>query len=245
MSEAVNKIETKEGKKTTFDVVEHPEFPGDMKTAILTSIDMANIISNMFAGVMPDYYGCRVRVNYGNVPVVNNTMPGGALYVDLFFKDQCTEEDKKNIIPRNSQSNNNRGDLAARFARVNGANNGRVYTVTKQTYEMLEEFMRTGPRTRWMDHTFESASPMGPYGKDEVVVCITGLDLDRIITKIYGNKDQNSRYEYQAKAASILPNKNNEFIMTVTKLDLSAVRDLQESLGIFNNAQMNFHVYNG
>ena len=41
--EIKTKQETK--KKATFDVVDHPPFPGDMKTCITTTIDLTQTMS--------------------------------------------------------------------------------------------------------------------------------------------------------------------------------------------------------
>lgn len=238
------KVNSEATTKASIEVAEHPQFNGDMKTNILTSIEMAEIVSSLFAPAFPDYYGCRVCINDGRSPIVAATMPYGALYVDLFFKDggEAPEGMKKNIVPRGSKMDG-RQDLGARFARVNGANNGRAYEVTKRTYEMLEEFMRNGNRTRWNEHTQEITSPMGVYGKDEVVVCISGLDLNRVITKIYGAKTEQGRYEYAASPSTLIPNKNQEFVMQIVQLDLATVRNLQNSLGIYTPNALQFHQY--
>lgn len=239
-----NPVKSVENTKATLDVVEHPEFKGDMKTNIVTSIEMADIVSSLFAPAFPDYYGCRICVNNGSDPIVSPTLPYGALYVDLFFKDNgpAPEGIKKNIVPRGS-NNEGKTDIGSRFARVNGSNNARAYEVSKTTYEMLEEFVRSNGRIRWQDRTTEISSPMSIYGKDEVVVRIAGLDLNRVITKIYGSKTEDGRYEYQATVSTMIPNKTQEFILQVVQLDLATVRDLQNKLGIYNTASIDFHRY--
>lgn len=242
------KVNNTETKKATIEVVSHPKFEGDMKTNIVSSIDMADIISSLFAPAFADYYGCRVCVNDGHTnPAIANSMPFGTLYVDLFFKDngEVPEDSKiwKNIVPRGSD-NSGRNDLGARFARVNGANNGRAYEVTKQTFEALEEFMLQGNRTNWNIHTQEIVSTMGVYGKEEAVTCISGLNLNKIITKIYGSKTDEGRYEYVASISTMIPGKTQDFIMQVCQLDLSAVRSLQKTLGIYNPNAPQFQVYN-
>ena len=242
---AEQKITTEASKKATIEVREHPQFTGDMKTNIVTSIEMAETVSSLFAPAFPDYYGCRVCINDGRSPIIMSTMPFGALYVDLMFKDngQAPEGMNKNIVPRGSKMDGSQ-DLGARFARVNGANNGRAFEITKTTYEMLEEFMRNGARTRWNEHTQEIVSSMGVYGKEEVIVCITGLDLNRIITKIYGAKTEEGRYEYAASPSTMIPNKSQEFIMQIVQLDLATIRNLQNSLGIYTPNSLQFHQYN-
>lgn len=240
------KVTNAEVKKATIEVAAHAEFEGDMKTNIVSSIEMAEIVSSLFAPAFSDYYGCNVRINDGRAnPVIANSMPLGAIYVDLFFKDQgkAAEGTWKNINLRGS-NDEGKSDLGSRFARVNGTiNTGRVYEVTKETYEALEEFTFNGGRVRWNEHTQEIVTPMTAYGKEEVVVCISGLSLNKIITKIYGEKTEEGRYEYIANPSTIIPNKANEFIMQVSQLDLATVRDLQKTLGIYSGNAPQFHQY--
>lgn len=238
------KVDNNEKKRASIEVTEHPVFEGDMKTNIISSIDMSDIISSLFGPAFTDYYGCNVRINDGRDPIMSHKLPYGALYVDLYFKDQGESNGKawKNIIARGSE-NDNRQDLGSRFQLVNGRGNGRVYTVTKQTYEALEEFMSMGNHTRWAEHTREIVTSMSMYGKEEVVVCISGLDLNKIITKIYGAKTEEGRYEYIATVSTMIPSQNQEFILQVCQLDLSAVRDLQRALGIYTSNAPQFHQY--
>lgn len=246
MSENI-KVETKQKEKAEIIITEHPKFNGDMKTNIDTSIAMAEKISAMFAPAMPDYYGCKILINDGSNAFIASQMPIGALYVELYFKDRGEGEDKskKNVVLRGSNTEEGADTLGHRFQALSNANRGRAYEVTKRTYEMLEEFMGTAGRIRWMDYTTETIVPMGVYGKDEVVVKITGLNLNKIITKIYGAKTEEGRYEYIATPSTIIPFKNQEFIIQVSQLDLATVRNLQNALG-FNTAQYGqFHRYNG
>lgn len=239
-------VQAKEQKKVTIEVADHPKFEGDMKTNIVSSIDLASIVSSLFAPAFSDYYGCKICINDGHAnPSIAQSMPYGTLYVDLYFKDQgeAVGDSIKNIKLRGAKDDSDRSDLGARFMRVNGAGNGRVYQVTKQTYEALEEFMRSGNRTHWNMHTQEMPASMSTYGKDEAVVCISGLDLNKIITKIYGKKTEEGIYEYIATPSTMIPNRNQEFILQICQLDLAAVRNLQNSLGIYTANNPQFHVY--
>ncbi len=243
-----NKIKTKaeKQKKAVIDVVEHEEFNGDMKTNILSSIEMAKIVSSLFAPAFSDYYGCNVRINDGRDPIIANTMPIGAIYVDLYFKDhgEATDGAWKNIIARGQAVKGK--DIGSRYLNVVGnANNSRAYEVTKETYEALEEFtFAPNGRIRWNEHTKEITTQMSAYGKEEVVVCISGLCLNKIITKIYGDKTEDGRFEYIAHASTMIPSQAQEFIMQVSQLDLKTVRNLQEALGIFAHNAPQFHQYN-
>lgn len=84
---------------------------------------------------------------------------------------------------------------------------------------------------------------MSAYGKEEVVVCVSGLDLNKLITEIYGDKTDDGRFEYVATPSTMIPGKSNEFIMQVCQLDTGVVREIQRSLGIYAASAPQFHRY--
>ena len=257
------KSEIVKSEKTTIGVAEHVAFEGDMKTNLVSTIEMGEIVSSLFKPAFTDFYGCNIRVNTGNnnytgtLPGAISTVPTGAIYVDLYFKDlgrsatgavktlsPFGQPVKKTTENGEEKKGNN---LAERFQRVNASNNaaapGHVYEVSEETYEALEEFMFVR-NPRWREHTQEISVNMGMIGsKEEVVVCISGLSLDKILTAIYGSKTKEGEFEYSAVPSTIIPGHNNEFIMQVTQLNLAVVRKLHRELGINNPANPQFHVY--
>ena len=237
-----------EETKAKINVNEHAPFGGNMKCNLMSSMEMAEIVSSLFGGVFRDYAGCKIRINDGRgLPAVVNTIAPGALYVDLYFKDQSADTSSDKIatlsIAGKKKEGEDKASLSERYTRVMGTIPGRMYVVSKETYECLEEFMFNGPRTQWNNHTQEITTQMNPYSKDEVLVTISGLDLNKIIAKIYGTKTEEGRYEYMAAPSTVIPNKTEEFIMTVTQLDLETVTDLQNTLGIYTSNAPTFHQY--
>lgn len=237
------KIEETKAKITVND---HAAFGGNVKCNLMSSMEMAEIVSSLFGGVFRDYAGCKIRINDGRgLPAVVNTIAPGALYVDLYFKDQSADtSDKIATLSVIGKDDNKKGSLGERYTRVMGTTPGRIYQVSKETYECLEEFMFNGARTQWNNHTQEITTRMNPYSKDEVLVTISGLDLNKVIAKIYGVKTEEGRYEYMAAPSTVIPNRTEEFIMTVTQLDLETVTDLQNTLGIYTSSTPTFHQYN-
>lgn len=250
------KTETTKKEKTVIEVEEHVHFDGDMKTNLISTVDMADIVSSLFSSAFADYYGCDIRFNNGeNASAYNNPMiPKYQIYVNLYFKDRgISNKPIKNLKRRGmaepkqgvDAEGNKTNNLARRYAAVNethSANNtGRVYDVTSETYEALEEFMfNSGSRNiRWSDFTQEMSANMGIIGsKEEAIVCITGLSLDKILTKIYGGKTDEGEFEYAATPSTMIPYQSKQFIIQVIQLNLATVRKLQRSLGMnspFNN----------
>lgn len=241
----IAKTETKE--KARLEMNSLKTFEGGMKTNITSSIEMADRVSSVF-GALPDYYGCKIRINNGYaLPSVAHSMPQGEVYVDLYFKDNrsVSPDDESKSIRLISETDDGKpkNDLGSRLLKMSGARNGRVYKVTENTFDILEEFMPMGSRTRWNEHIQEISTNSSVYGKEDVVVCISGLKLDRIVSKIYGDKTASGRYEYCVVPSTVIPNANQEFIIQVTQLDMATVRKLERDLGIYGNSNPMFHQF--
>lgn len=250
MSEYKNpiKVEVNTPKKTVIDVAEHTVFEGDMKTNLVSTIDMADIVSSLFSSAFADYQGCDIRINNGQNPVLfnNSPVPKYGIYVTLYFKDHgSSNKPIKNLKRRGvaepkeavGADGNKTNNLAKRYAAVNETHNmnhnGRTYDVTAETYEALEEFMyTTNHNIRWSDYTQEVSNNMNILGtKEEAIVCITGLSLDKILTKIYGQKTDEGEFEYAASPSTAIPYRADQFIIQVCQLNKETVRKLQRDLG--------------
>lgn len=241
---------TTKKEKTTIEVVEHTPFEGDLKTNLVSSVDMAEAVSSLFGAAFADYYGCKICINNGANKTVFETNPAGSIYVELYFKDRGNKGSKiKNlklrgqIDPTKSSGNNMADRVRAMSQTLNPQVASHVYTVTSETYEALEEFMNVR-NINWNAFTQEISTNMGIIGtKEEAVVCITGLSLDKILTKIYGSDTEEGKFEYTATPATMIPTRSNEFIMQVIQLNKEVVRKLQRDLGLNVPANNQFHVY--
>lgn len=247
---------TTKQEKTTIEVKagNHLAFAGDMRTNLISSYDVCDIVSDFFKSAFADYHGCNIFVNDGRAtfPVVRDYVPMGKIYVELYFK--YTGTNSEDLIPNlvrmgqtHTSENKSLGDSFQFVCQANsGASTGRMFNVTKETKEALEEFMFNNPGTfniNWNYFIQEIGSPMAIVGsKEEVYVCITGLSLDKILTKIYGAKTEEGEFEYITTPATIIPSNVREFIMQVTRLDLATVRRLQRQLGVYSGNVPTFHV---
>lgn len=249
MSEAKNTEKTP--KKTTIKIVENTPFTGDLKTNLVSSIEMADVVSSLFGTAFADYYGCKICINNGANEFLFKTIPAGSIYVELYFKDRGNAGNKiKNLAVRgqsnpNGKSENATADRVRNFMPfMNPQTNNHVYSVTRETYEALEEFMALRGNINWAAFTQEISTNMGIIGsKEEAVVCITGLSLDKILSKIYGADTDDGNFEYATSPATMIPTKTNEFIMQVIQLNKSVVRKLERELGLNVPANSQFHVY--
>lgn len=235
--------------KTRIVVKDHPAFTGGLKTDLTSSIALAETIGMMLSEVMDDYYGCRIRVNDGNyepASSISNVVPRGAMYVEIYLKDSGrTKSVHKNLISNlHADANGEKATMSDRFKSVTGSKTSRAYTVTDETYEMLEEFMFPNVPHRWFNLTSEIYTVVNqPHGSAEVLTVITGLSLDALITKIYGDRTDEGQFEYMATPSTRIPYKNNEFVIQVTQLNKKTVRDLEATLGVYT-ANTGIHTYN-
>lgn len=238
-------------EKLTIKPVEVIPFNGDMKTNLMTSMAMADVVSGFLGTVFADYVGCNVRMNNGASPI-GKFIPAGAIYVDVFFEDRGTATDGriKNLTAIGMVKPSDPNSTAAKFMAVASAmgsnNTGRTYNVTTDTYEALSDFM-FGTNINWNLFTSETAVQAHPLApKEKATVCISGLSLDKLLNVIYGNLDENKKveFEYTATMAAPIPARVNEFIMQVTQLSTASVRALQRELGLVAPNQVGYHAYN-
>ena len=210
------KIETTKSNKTSIEVTEVEEFQGDMKTSLRTSLDVAETVSALFGSIFNDFYGCNVRVNNGNNvnthPNVARLVPPGMIYVDLYFKERAGDGDginaliRRNAKPENESKPAEGGVSFNDYKRINSQNDlnntGRMYTVSKDAYDILDEFSFNTRNTRWTDLTQELSSSMGIIGsKEEAVVRICGLDLNTI----YGGATDEGDLECGVTPSTVIP----------------------------------------
>ena len=267
----------------SIDVVDTKPYPGDFQTASMTTVKLAEIISSFFKPVFSDYAGCRVRVftgNPGNDKVMNGIainpfvvnpaavkmgLPIGAVYVDLFFRDNNpsdvgvksisliggSKNKPKTETKKNGNNKNPAENLAARFMAQNRlssiAHNGISYEVNEKTYQMLEEFRfnYNGIRpVRWADLKSEIITGMHPNSpKNEALVCISCLDVNAIVSAIFGTKgddNKTTKYAYTVTPATPI-GLNDEFLVHIVQMDIDVVERTSAELGLCNVNNIGFH----
>lgn len=254
----------------TIEVIDHKEFPGDFQTASMTTVKLADIISSFFKPIFSDYAGCRVRVysgNTGNGMLANPAatkmgLPVGAVYVDLFFRDNAPSDHGIKSVsliggskPKEKNDNNKKDkhnpakNLGARFMAQNKlsslAHNGISYEVNEKTYQMLEEFRfnYNGIRpVRWADLKSEIITAMHPTSpKNEALVCISCLDVNAIVSAIFGTEGEDGKkYAYTVTPATPI-GLNNEFLIHIVQMDIDVVARTSAELGMCNVNNIGFH----
>ena len=244
----VNTTENTEKKEPVRINVETPlPFDSNIKSCFMNTIELAEIVDSLFGDSMRDYVGCKISLNNGDVPQhIAMEIPMGKLYVTLYFKD-CSKTSTApiaNVTSRSVGSGNT--NKFASLMKMSGTNAGRMYEITKETYEALDPF-RFFPnrKANWNYLTNEIVTNFGfntAYNQ-EIVACITGLDLEKMINMVYGSRTDEGIFQYQANPVQIVANASGEYVVQITQLDVQKLEDLRRSLG-GPIARTEFHPYN-
>ena len=210
---------------------EHIQFDPNIESCFMNTIEVCTLIDDIFSQSFRDYAGCKIATNNGSVPMIQSEVPYGALYVSLYFKPNAGDGPIANIEKRISGRGNSRFES---LKKMSGMNSGRTYEFTTGTYEALEEF-RFFKKTRpnWNAMSFETAASFGyatSYNQ-EIVAYITGLSLEEILNFAYGTEENGKRFQYQAVPVQLVAGKPDEYVLQITKLDISKLNGLRRTLG--------------
>ena len=241
-----NVATTQEKKVTKIEVEDHPSFDANIKSCFINTIELAEVLDGLFGPAMRDYVGCKIALNDGKFQHITNEVPVGRLYVSLYFKDCSNTAGDCPIANVTPRANTKGASKIDSLFRMTGANAGRTYDVTEETYEALDSFrfFSNIRKANWNMLTTEVASNFGYAGtyNQEIVVCITGLDLEKIINVIYGNRTEEGIFQYQAVPVQIVANTSGEHVVQITQLDMNKLEDLRKSLG-GPISRVEFHPY--
>lgn len=227
---------------TRIHAVEILDFKSNVESMHKNTIELTEIVSSLFKNAFRDYVGCKIRVNTGNINelpnFVQNEIPLGRLYVSLYFKDRSNDPDRadcpiKNLKLRYTANSEGRSIFNTLNA-ISGKNAGRMFEVEEDTYEALDPF-RFFPnrKTNWNLLTIEKSSVYGfnVANSQENLVEITGLDLEKILSEVYGTRSEEGVFQYQAVPVQIVANVNGEYVVQISKLNVNTLNDMRKQMG--------------
>lgn len=244
------KEQSTEDKKAKL-VVQPVPFPGILRAATTTTIELAKQINSMFE-VFNDFEGCYLEVapttqypSTSPIPVVvencNNYNKNNTLFLVLYFKDKVQSGNKfKSVIPY-SQAMSNNEDPMNKFKLINASMKNRKYTLNKETKEMLEEFINKNPGSNinWEGEGFIYETLDGvasPFGQQQhITVKVVGLDINKVLKKIY-QTDEGKQYSIQVvRPMSQFAGQQSNYMLQITELDANKVNRLASEIGIDRN----------
>lgn len=201
------------------------DFDGVMKSKLTTTIALSKTINSVFRKVLTDYEGCIVAPDQF-----------GQLQVALYFKDKGAAMDGaiKSLIPVTAR---NQGDKAIdRLMRMNLRNSSKSYDISAETKQILSDFIYTrgNSKVNWNNHIVEQTEQQ--YNGYSIYVKVIGLDLVRLVRKIYGGKKDGSRIDYNVsiiKPVGVdIAGNNQNFLVNVQQLDSKEVEKLAAEVGL-------------
>lgn len=223
-------------------------------TTRITNDELARRIRTAYGATFHDLKGCNVTFLNGN------------FNVELFFEVNTdpVPDGKINNLD-NLTAPINSGNLFYRNQVVQHKLKGESFTINDETKLLLSDCMYGGRQAnkpnskRWKDYVTEIHVPLSAYSDpffrqrnaERVMVRVTGLDLRRILQKLYGDEmviststDGESAVNNMAKAfyeprfIKMLP--NGTFVMNIEQFDKAAVEQfvvkenpqLQQTTGV-------------
>jgi len=244
---------TTENKKPLLLEITNPEkFEKLASTTMETTQRLAKRINKLFSSAFVDYHGSVVYCTSGNGNVGMNQQ----FMVEIHFKPVAAGSVSPNEqrvrafkpIEENAAAGN---DIVAGLKSIYGSmRTSAKFELTSEAAQILSEFMLPGvdngkPVDPWKPSSYNGVkaeyvdSPM--YGNSPIMVRISGLDLNKLIRKIYGTKSESgTKVDYGViPYGPVTPNINNQMVQNaanwrvmVMQIDADKTLDLASEFGI-------------
>lgn len=213
------------------------------KTTRVHSDDLCRKIRAAFGESFHDLKGV-------NIVYINN-----AFMVEMFFEvntEPLPDGKIRNLVNLTAPVTENKTNLYYKNMAVQHKLNGESFTLNDETKLLLSDFMFGGRKAsipnnkknnnRWNECINEVRVPTSAYGDmlyrrsaDRILVRVTGLDIKRILQKLYGTDmvvltnsngktDENvhAKAFYEPRFAKMLP--NGTFIINIEQFDVGAAQ---------------------
>lgn len=227
-----NKQEGREKLKLT--VAQPEEFVSTIKTMVTSTIDLTKKINGLFraAGIV-DFYGSTLKPN----PTT------GQLELVLYFKPDPSNNGGIHFVePVTGQRTGSTSGIS-RVLSLNTRNSGRTVQLSQDGKDVLEDLVQKGfnQKVDWNRYSAEVTEQVNFGGYYNIYVKVYNLDLNKILRKIWGSKDQDGgRYEYSVNVNRVIPGSDN-LIITVQQLSSKNVEEIAAKIGIVSGVG-NFNI---
>lgn len=242
MSNTNNKNE----KPMQLDVTETEKFEKLAATTMETTQRLAKRINKLFSTAFADYHGSVVYCTAGN----GNTNPNQQFMVELHFKpvyanDVVTPDGRvRAFVPVEQNAAN--GDIVAGIKNVWGTwRTSARFKLTDEAAQILSEFIVPGVNIDpWKPSSYDQLKSEYQdnqmYGQSPVMVKISGLDLIKLIKKIYGYKNEaGKRVDYGVIPYGPVTPLNNQMVQNtanwrvmIMQIDQEKTFDLASEFGL-------------
>lgn len=232
-----NQEVAKEQKDKARISVKAIEFKGTFKSELTTLVDLCVEVNKLFRPIFANYDGCVISLNGYN----------GQLETSLYFKATPNaasyDNDKiKAVVPRAEllKRNNNALDRITSF---NMRTSTKQYDATQEFKEMMEEFMSMsafggGKKINWNNLIVERVENGNQqfYNTYNILVEVKGLDILKILRKIYGKNVDGNRVDYNINLVKPMGNNvmgpGTNYMINIQQLNTSEVEKLANKVGM-------------
>jgi len=206
--------------------VEPIKFDGLIKSKLITTIGIGKLVWELFKPVFPEYEGCIIQPDQY-----------GQLQITLYFKDKGKLTDTnalKAVTPIGL--NQHSSSAYEKIAAINQRFSASKFELTKDAKEILGEFywVRNNGKVQWSQVVNEVTSQ--DYNGYSVHLKVTGLDLTRVLRKIYGFKIDGARVDYSVSIIKPIGMDNTgllqNYLISIQQLDTREVENLAKEVGV-------------
>lgn len=176
-------------------VTETQKFEKLASTSLETTQRLAKRINKLFSTAFADYYGAVVSCVAGNGNINAQQM----FNVELHFKPipagAINPNDSRIRAFAPVDETKKTDDLVSNLrAMYSSLNTSSRYVLTKEAAEILSEFMLPGTNIdpfnpKSFDNLKSEYTDNSRFGANPAMVRIVGVDITKLVKKIYGNKD--------------------------------------------------------
>lgn len=244
MSNENNTTTSEKRKPQYIEVTEHDKFEKLAATSLETTQRLAKRINKLFSVAFVDYYGAAIYCLSGN----GNSGP--QFMVEIHFKPLAAGYVNPNdarvraFKPIEEKSSS---DIVSNLKSIYGnLRTSAKFELTKDAAEILSEFMTPGcnidPFNPASYNNFKQEYVEGTqFGQGPAMVKIFNLSLDKLVRKIYGNKNEDGkRVEYGViPYGPVNPSLNNSMMqnnanwrVVIMQIEAEKTRDLATEFGL-------------
>lgn len=205
--------------------IEPIEFDGLLKTKFTTTVELAKMVNEIFRPVFSDYEGCLVLPN----------QMGGFDTVVYFCDKGVQDERLKALRPVVQQGN--QLNISQRISNINRRFQNKTYELTDDAKDVFSEFMvkeRNSNKVRWNQLVVEKAE--NNYNSCVIHVQLNGIDIMKIIKKIYGSSVKGNRTDYSMKLERGIGMNTSgmyaNYLVSILQLDTKEVEKVAQSVGM-------------
>lgn len=202
------------------------EFDGMLKTKLTTTTELAKMVNELFRGVFSDYEGCLI---------LPNSM--GGFDTTIYFRDKGIKDNRINALEHVVQQQAGRLDINQRINNLNMRYKNKTYDLTKGCKEIFGEFMipERNKKINWNRNVVEKTE--NSYNGYTIYVQLNGVDIMKVIKKIYGSKVDGRRTDYSMKLERGIGIVNERgiyanYLVSIMQLDTREVEKIAQSVGM-------------